>query len=730
MRFILLLLLFLPIFTIAQLEISVTIRTTDGNMLAGANTYISLNGQKVMSQVTDATGKVMYSVEEPGNYTFFYKEDIKGFDFEMKEGRRGQMSRTLTYDPEGVFSKPPKADRSGIAFNEINQRNVQFQPTTGKCGYQIVLKNLKGQPGTNVPVDMVDMTSKTKYRSRTDSRGMAKFFVPTGKTYEVDVDGIEAVDIIKVPAIKYGVFTSELPYEPPKISERMVGDSIYQSNINQTDGASTHAYCKIELINYNREGIEGEKVYLNDLNSQRVYVGTTNSDGVVEFMLKNGTHYVMHLTMERDVKLIKLDETRGFKTMGMTHMYRGTEAILDMLANRKRDDKGFIQKFEETPIEKITDPKVETKVLSNGLELTTEENGKVPPITIANGKMFFSEGFYSKNFYGYDPVRKSVIWGVKLGESGAGAAVYSDGVLLINTYSCTLYALEASTGKLLWSKYLANTLYSNPSVKDGQVLVVFDNEMELQNGKPFVLANFDLKTGKINWQKLLSDDAIACPVIADDEVHVASVDGKYEIFNLKTGDSKTMNSGKALSSPTITKDEIFLTIDENGKETFASYDRKSFTKKKSVPISDSLFAEAGSGQCFERMHFQGSRSVHYKGLNYMIYGSDLICVDAQSEKIMWKQNVGMNGDLRTVVAGGGRVWVQTDKDAILFFEAQTGKQVDAINTNCPLYAPATSQSGKLCYADDKGKIFIQQIRQTLNYPQWGISGEHNLVFEE
>ncbi len=726
----LLLLLILPFSSIGQMEITVTIRTTKGGFLSNAKTEFKLNEQTVQSQITNSSGKVSYTLEEPGNYTFFYQDGIKGFDIEVKEGRRGQFSKTLTYDPEGVFARPAKANRSGMAFREIDQKNVRFSPQTGKCGYQIVLKNLRGQPGVNVPVDMVHIASKTKYKSRTDSRGMAKFFVPTGTNYEVDVDGVEAADFIKIPPIKYGVFTHEMPYEPPKMTQRVEGDSIYQSNINQTDGASTHAYCKIELVNYSREGLANEMVYLNDVNSSKVYVGKTNEDGMAEFMLKNGTQYVMHLSLERDVKLIKLDQTRGFKTMGMTHMYRGTEAIQEMLSNRKRDEKGFIQKFDETPIEKITDPKVETKSLSNGLELSMEENGKIPSVTMAEGKMYFSEGFYSKNFYAYDPVRKRVAWAVKLGESGAGAAVYSDGVILINTYSCTLYALEASTGKLLWSKYLANTLYSNPSVKDGQVIVVYDNQMAVEKGKPFVLANFDLKTGKINWQKFLSEDAIASPVLADKEIHVASVNGQYEVFNLKDGASKKNVTGNAVASPTISKEEIFLTIDENGKEVFAVYDRKTFQKKKTVVIADSLFANAEEGACFERMHFQGSRSVRYKDLNYLIYGSDLLCVDTKSEKILWKQSIGFNGDIRAVAAGNNRVWVQTDKENIMFYDAISGKQVDAINTMYTIYAPATSQSKKLCYSDDKGKVFIQQIRQLLNCPQWGLDPSHNLVYGE
>lgn len=717
-----------PIYIFSQLNIAVTIRDTKGGFLANTTTYISVEGIKKQSLPTNASGLVSYEVTEPGNYTFYYASDQKGFDFEMIEGRRGTMNRTLTYDPEGVFAKPPKADRKGIQFIVEEQKIASFSPATGKCGYEIILKNLKGIPATNIPVVMVDITAKTKYSAKTDSRGMAKFLIPSGKKYEIDVDGIEALDIVTVPAVKYGVFTSEIPYEAPKLAERIVGDTIYQSNIKQTDGATTHAYAEINLVDFNSVGLANEKVYLNDQYSNRVYAGTTDENGKVTFMLKNGTDYVMNLTLEQDVRLIKLDETRGFKTMGMTHMYRGTENIRSMLSSRKRDDKGFIQNFEATPIEKIDGKGVETISNSNGLQLKMEENGKVPPVTIVNGVAYFSEGFYSKNFYAYNIATKNVTWAVRLGESGAGAAVYSDGVLLINTYSCTLYALDMKTGKLLWSKYLANTLYSNPSISNGNVLVVYDNEFEISKNNKYVLANFDLKTGAIKWQKYLSDDAIACPVIDGEKVHVASMNGAYKVFDVLTGDMKTEASIQALSSPTIANEEIFITRNEGGSEVLSMYDKKSFKKLKDIKIADST--SLIDTKCFERMHYQGTRSVAYKGHNYLISGSELTCVNPVSEKIIWKQTIGLNGNLRVVMAANNQVFVQTDKNQILFFEAETGKQVNVISTNCSLYSQPTFAAKKLFYSDDKGTVFIQNISLGIEYPQWNGNCHHNLSYED
>ena len=55
--------------------------------------------------------EVFYQVTTPGEYIFYYVEDVKGFEFEVKEGRKGRKTRSITYDPKGIFKKHQKADR-------------------------------------------------------------------------------------------------------------------------------------------------------------------------------------------------------------------------------------------------------------------------------------------------------------------------------------------------------------------------------------------------------------------------------------------------------------------------------------------------------------------------------------------------------------------------------------------------------------------------------------------
>lgn len=87
----------------SQISLTVNIKTTKGKFLKNARTYISLDGKKIQSKKTNENGRVFYQVTAPGKYIFYYAEDVKGFDFEVKEGRKGRKTRSITYDPKSTL---------------------------------------------------------------------------------------------------------------------------------------------------------------------------------------------------------------------------------------------------------------------------------------------------------------------------------------------------------------------------------------------------------------------------------------------------------------------------------------------------------------------------------------------------------------------------------------------------------------------------------------------------
>ena len=90
MRFIFIYFFFISFFSFGQIEVNVTIRTTKGKPLKQAKTYLSIGGEKIQQKETDSEGKVFYEVSALGIYTFYYAEDVKGFEIEMRKGRKGK----------------------------------------------------------------------------------------------------------------------------------------------------------------------------------------------------------------------------------------------------------------------------------------------------------------------------------------------------------------------------------------------------------------------------------------------------------------------------------------------------------------------------------------------------------------------------------------------------------------------------------------------------------------
>ena len=735
--------LLLSLLSFGQISLTVNIKTTKGTFLKNAKTYISLDGKKMQSKKTNENGRVFYQVTTPGEYIFYYAEDVKGFEFEVKEGRKGRKTRSITYDPKGIFKKHQKADRKNIIFAQVDQKKVRFEPATGRCVYQIILKNAKGLAIKNTPVDLVDIKAKIKYKSNTGSKGVARFYIYSGKVYEIDIDGTDGVEVVSVPAVKYSIMTREISYEKAEINQRIVGDSIFQSNINAEQRATTHAYVQIKLINYDKIGLRNEKVCLNDENSSNVYVATTNQEGIVKFMLKNGTNYVVHLTYERGVRLIDLENVNGFKYVKKTHKYRGSLLIEQQLAQQKEEMERLKAKlkeaeeafssgraalnvtFNETPVETISEPDKYLVNTSEGFIVNFGNSGKAGTPTIVGDKLYVQQGSYSSNYYCIDANNGKFNWGLRLGESGISPAVYKNGVLLINTASCSLYAIDAITGKLLWSKWLAGYVYTTPSADNENVYVAYKH-----GGYP-VVVSFNLRSGKLNWMRLVDEEIIACPIVVDSEIHVASQNGMYYVYDKESGVLKKKRQDlNAVSTPTITGKRIYITVAKGASEKLLALDR--ITLKTIITYPSSLTSLKISGlrnvDQTDQMNFNGSHPIIYKNKTAIVTDRfNIMAFDVESEALLWKHKIQVNPDQLPIVAN--KKVIITSKDGKFFsFDIQTGAKTLVKKISGKIEGQPIAKQGVLYIA--VGGV-VKVIRNAVNHSwfQWNKDGGHNAIWE-
>jgi eukaryotic-like serine/threonine-protein kinase len=144
--------------------------------------------------------------------------------------------------------------------------------------------------------------------------------------------------------------------------------------------------------------------------------------------------------------------------------------------------------------------------------------------------------------------------------SSSSAPVVAKEVVYIESYDSHLYALDISSGELIWSFKIANDVaLSSPAVKE-EILCVSSN-----NGYLYAI---DLTTKQEKWKFEIGSNSsfvIPVPVIANERVYVVGSDHQLYVLNLDNGQLLwTFSLGNIpLSHPAIT-DGIICLAGNNG----------------------------------------------------------------------------------------------------------------------------------------------------------------------
>jgi Ca-activated chloride channel family protein len=192
----------------------------------------------------------------------------------------------------------------------------------------------------------------------------------------------------------------------------------------------------------------------------------------------------------------------------------------------------------------------------------------VPTPLIHNGRLYVGGGFSSEQFYCFHALTGDLIWAVDLSDDGPSTAVESEGTIIFNTESCTLFALDAKTGEQRWSWYLADPLLSSPTVASGRVFAVYpasaiaeadaDSDRD-ESPATHVLICFDLRTGNVLWQRWIDTDCLSAPVADGNDLYVATLTGTVYRFDQTDGDVLAARRVRATSAPVIAGSRVYLT---------------------------------------------------------------------------------------------------------------------------------------------------------------------------
>jgi len=123
--------------------------------------------------------------------------------------------------------------------------------------------------------------------------------------------------------------------------------------------------------------------------------------------------------------------------------------------------------------------------------------------------------------------------------------------LYITTNRATVHAIDAETGKTLWTTLVGDPLHPTlePAANDGQVAVI--------NGSNLVV--LDRKTGRFLWQRRVGGGPGAGPALSRDMAFAPMMDGRvegYEIRNPKRPAWIYSSSGRAIVQPITTSRSV------------------------------------------------------------------------------------------------------------------------------------------------------------------------------
>ncbi len=270
-----------------------------------------------------------------------------------------------------------------------------------------------------------------------------------------------------------------------------------------------------------------------------------------------------------------------------------------------------------------------------GFTIQLPSGAPIPTPTVYKNKLFVSGGFSTKEYFCFNADDGKFVWGMSLDDDGPTSAVCGDDIVVFNTESCTIFALDANTGKQIWSFFLGDPLTSTPTIADGKVFTSYPanagggaanvkpgtlnkikNKLKLPGkaapaaevqpaqepkaeaaqepakqagGKLHAHAShaficLDLKTGKILWQKWIDSDVMSAPVAVDDEVYATTFAGTVYKFKQKDGDIVSAHRSRATSAPVVVGKNVYMTQradngkDEKCAEEIAGLDRDKGTQ--------------------------------------------------------------------------------------------------------------------------------------------------------
>jgi Ca-activated chloride channel family protein len=409
---------------------------------------------------------------------------------------------------------------------------------------------------------------------------------------------------------------------------------------------------------------------------------------------------------------------------------------------------------------------------------------------VVGGKVFVGGGFGSHEFYAFDAETGKKVWQYQTKDDGPTAAVVAEGYVVFNTESCELEVLTVA-GKPVWKKWLGDPLMSMPAIAGGKVYMAYPNS---KGNRQHYLACFDLKTGKESWKKVIAGDIITAPVVEGRRVYLATLEGTLYCFRRKDGTLVWKETKNATSAPAVWNDHCYFsrreeTTSGKGKEKikqqteqvakrgtsakdsikdlratvrkadYLDYSKRRTSGKEAASQGKDAGVGFGGGKGDAKIgqgqknlgqgsvhgiwSYQGSKPFLSKDRLYSAMGDALLCVDAKTEKLLWKKKIAQPGEkgkskgplLDSVLTPPAlvhdKLFVGTSQGDVICLSAKSGRELWRANVGEPIEFQPAVVKGRVYVPTSVGSLFCLETGQAKDdgWLMWGGNSAHNGLAE-
>ena len=332
MRKLLLLFIATTGFVFGQGTLNSTLTVLDNQGVGMQNTEVSLvemGSRKEYKQKTNANGVVDFQ-NILGNYFQINILEIKNYYFwqmEVEDGRKLTVKKTLTYDCKNYLRETrPTVDRTPLNLQPIPMNVFEGEkPTVTEAIATLKVVKEDGKTAQpNIPIAMTCFKIGKTFTSSTNQNGNAIFRVPIDNEYQIDVAGINDFDYTDIPNKQFMTRNRTIVYEPTTIQESDKNDTIRQVLPASIKGTSDRVAVSLTVKG---ELFANQPVYLNVIKGNKVYLGTTDNEGKVQFMLPKGKKYKINMDFERDIDGFDLTRNQGIGYKNKSFFYRPIEKL-------------------------------------------------------------------------------------------------------------------------------------------------------------------------------------------------------------------------------------------------------------------------------------------------------------------------------------------------------------------------------------------------------------------